>query len=93
MLSKYTVLVPLKDKTAESVAQALIAPVFCTFDVPRRFVSDNGNELKNEIMDKIMEFYGINQCYTAAFHLSGNGLVERTSRKILEILRPLAIVI
>lgn len=35
IFSKYSVLVPLKDKTAESVAQTFIDSVFCTFNAPR----------------------------------------------------------
>ena len=89
LFSRYSILTPLKDKTAESVARALVDSVFCTFNVPRRIVSDNGTEFKNELMEKIEQIYGIDRCYTTAFHPQGNGLVERTNRKILEILRPL----
>lgn len=49
-------------------------------------MSHNGGEFKNELMDKIEEIYGIQRFFMTSFHPQGNGLVEHTNTKILEIL-------
>ncbi len=41
-LSRYVVLAPVKDKSAKSVAHALITHLICPFSKPTVFLSDNG---------------------------------------------------
>ncbi len=48
--SRYSMLVPLKDKTATSVATELIDRVFCSFNTLRTLLSDNGTEFNNSIL-------------------------------------------
>ncbi len=74
-------------KLAEAVAHAFITHVICPFTTPRVILSDNGTEFKNKVLEAICRQYGIKQTFTAAYHPASNGLVERTNRKILEILR------
>ncbi|WP_369074447.1 DDE-type integrase/transposase/recombinase, partial [Nocardioides malaquae] len=52
-LSKYTVLVPLQNKAADTVAKALVNNIFCRYNIPRRMLSDNGSEFRNEVMREI----------------------------------------
>ena len=87
--SKYTILVPLTQKSADIVAKALVDHVFCKYNMPKTILSDNGTEFKNEVMENISKIYKTDHCFTTAYHPQGNGLVERTNRKILEVLRPL----
>ena len=87
--SKYAILVPLAQKTADVVAKALVDNVFCKYNIPKTLLSDNGTEFKNEVVENVCKIYKIDQCFTTAYHPQGNGLVERTNRKILEVLRPL----
>ncbi len=87
-LSRYVVLAPLKDKTAKSVAHALITHLFCPYSAPRVLLSDNGVEFRNALLEEISQQFGIKQCFTVTYHPASNGLVERANRKVLEILRP-----
>ncbi len=58
--------------------------------MPRVLLSDNGTELKNQILQDICTQFNITQTFSTAHHPASNGLVERTNRKILEILRHFA---
>ena len=85
--SRYTVLIPLPNKTASSVAHAFVSNFICPFTTPSVLLSDNGAEFKNEVLQKICQKFHIHQTFITAYHPASNGLVERTNRKILTILR------
>ncbi len=46
-LSRYVVLAPVKDKSAKSVAHALISHLICPFSTPRVLLSDNETKFRN----------------------------------------------
>ena len=85
--SRFCILVPLKDKSAKSVAKALIDEVFCKYNTPRHLLSDNGTEFNNAILEEICQIYNINKINIIAYHPASNGLVERQNRKIIQILK------
>ena len=87
-LSRYVVLAPLRDKSAKTVAHALVSHLFCPHTAPKVLLSDNGAEFRNQLLDAISQQYGVKQCFTVTYHPASNGLVERANRKILEVLRP-----
>ncbi len=87
--SRYSILVPLKDKTATTVATALIGKVFCPFSTPKRTLSDNGIEFNNSILSEICKQIDIRKTNIVAYHPASNGLVEKKNRKILSHLRSL----
>ena len=88
--SRFTVLAPLPNKAATTVAHALVSHLICPHTTPRVLLSDNGTEFKNQILQDICSQFNIQQTFITAHHPASNGLVERTNRKILEILRHLA---
>ncbi len=51
-------------------------------------LSDNGPESRNQLLEEIFKQFVINQCFTISYHPASNGLVERSNRKILDVLRP-----
>ncbi len=81
--SRYSILVPLKDKTATTVATALIDNVFCPFNTPKTLLSDNGPEFNNSILSEICKQFDIKKTNIVASHPASNGLVERQNRKIM----------
>ncbi len=81
MFSRYVVLAPIKDKTAQNVAHALITKLICEYSAPRVLLSDNGAEFRNRLLQEICNQFGINHTFTVAYHPASNGLVERTNRK------------
>ncbi len=86
-LSRYVILAPLKDKTAKSVAHALITHLFCPYSAPRVLLSDNGTEFRNTLLEEISQQFEVKQCFTVTYHPASNDLVERANRKIIEVLR------
>ena len=88
-LSRYSEIVPIKDRTAVSVAEALRHRVITRHSCPRVLISDNAKEFVSEIFKTLCKFYDIHKCEIVAHKPSSNGLVERTNRKIIEVLRTL----
>ncbi len=88
--SRFVVLAPLRDKSAATVAHALVSHLICPYTTPRVLLTDNGTEFKNQVLADICAQYGVKQTFITAHHPACNGLVERTNRKILEILRHLS---
>ena len=88
--SRFTILVPLPNKSATTVAHAIVSHLICPFTTPRVILSDNGAEFSNEILANICKQYNITQTFVTAYHPASNGLVERTNKKILEVLRHFA---
>ncbi len=50
MFSRYVVLAPIKDKTAQNVAHALVTRLICEYSAPRFLLSDNGAEFRNRLL-------------------------------------------
>ncbi len=73
-----------------TVAHAIVSHLICPYTTPPVLLSDNGTEFKNQILADICSQYNIKQTFITAHHPASNGLVERTNKKVLEILRHLA---
>ncbi len=57
--SRYSILVPLQDKTAAPGETALIDNSFCMFNTPKTLLSDNGTEFNNAILSEICKQFDI----------------------------------
>ncbi len=88
--SSFVVLVPLPNKAAQTVAHALVSHLICPFTTPHILLSDNGSEFSNQLLKDICQQFNIKQTFSAAHHPASNGLVERTNKKILDVLRHFA---
>ncbi len=88
--SRFVVLAPLRDKSAATVAHALVSHLTCPYTTPRVLLTDNGTEFKNQVLADICSQYGVKQTFITAHHPASNCLVECTNRKILVIIRDLA---
>ncbi len=87
---RFVVLAPLLNKSAVTVAHATMSRLTCPYTTPRILLSNNGTEFKNQVLADICSQYSIKQTFITAHHPASNGLVERSNKKILEILRHLA---
>ncbi len=88
--SCFTVLAPLPSKSATTVAHAIVSHFICPYKTPRLLLSENEAEFKNKVFSVIFTQFYIHQTFITSQHPASNGLVERTIRKVLEILRHLA---
>lgn len=57
--------------------------------LPLSFISDNGTEFKNKVMDDFIKLHKINIHYTTPRHPNSNGTIERFHSTVLEHLRVL----
>jgi len=78
--TKYTELVALPDKSAESCARALFERWICRFGVPSVLVSDRGREFLNETVKQMTEYLGMTHKFTSPFHPQTNASAERYNR-------------
>ncbi len=51
--SRFVVLAPLRNKSAVTVAHAIVFQLICPYTTPRVLLSDNGTEFKNQILADI----------------------------------------
>ena len=75
-MTHYPELIPIKDKSAKTVAKAFFENVICRHGVPAVVVSDNGPEFDG-IFEELQSKYGIRRIRTSAYHPQANGIIER----------------
>ena len=85
--SRYTILVPSSNHTANTVSEALLRHVVPYFGTPRRLLSDRGREFVSEIWDKSLRSLGIQRVLTSPYHPEGNTINERSHRTLNNMLR------
>ena len=85
--SRYTVLVPASNHTADTVSEALLRHVVPYFGTPRRLLSDRGREFVREVWGKLMPSLGIQRLLTSPYHPEGNSINERSHRTMNNMLR------
>ena len=75
--TRFVILKPLVDKTAKSVAVAMIE-AFGIIGLPRFFVaSDHGAEWSNQLHTMLFQSMQIEKRYSTQYHPEGNGISER----------------
>ena len=85
--SKYTILVPSSNHTANTVSEALMRHVIPYFGTPRRLLSDRGREFISAIWTKLLHSQGIQQVLTSPYHPEGNAINERSHRTLNNMFR------
>ena len=84
--SRWVEAVPLCNKSAETVALAILRTWIARFGVMQSLHSDNGLEFENAIIHNICEWTGVTKTHTTPYHPQGNGAVERMNRTLREML-------
>ena len=80
--TKCLICIPIRVKSALSVAKALIKHVDPLFGCPVLQISNVGGEFQNDIMRNIADLLGIQLSRTTAYRPSRNAAVERAHRTI-----------
>ena len=84
--TKWLEAVPLRDQTADTVVTALIK-IFSVYGIPKYLHSDQGSNFESTLLRETCKAFGIQKTRTTAYHPQGDGLVERTNRSIIQMLR------
>lgn len=85
-LSRFVVFRPMKDQTAETVAQAMFEEVICKFVIPKVIVTDNGANFVSKLIKGICKMLEVQQINTTPYHPQSN-LVERQHQSLANYLR------
>ena len=85
--SRFVVLVPLEDHTAESVARALHERIIGYFGAPEKILTDRGQEFRSKIWESLTDLYGIKRHLTSPYYPQGNAMVERMHRTMANMIR------
>ena len=85
--SKYTILIPSSNHTANTVSETLMCHVIPYFGTPRRLLSDRGREVISAIWTKLLRSLRIQQVLTSPYHPEGNATNERSHRILNNMLR------
>ena len=86
LCTHYPEAVPLRDHTAQSVAQAL-ASVFSRFGFPQEVLSDQGTDFMSALMQIFLNDFGINHIRTSPYRPQTNGACERFNGTMKTMLR------
>ena len=85
--SRYSILVPASNHTANTVSDALLRHVVPYFGTPRRLLSDRGREFVGEVWAGLTHSLEIQRLLTSPYHPEGNSINERSHRTINNMLR------
>jgi len=84
--TRFVFLVPLKDKTAKSIATALFN-IFTMIGFPRILQSDNGKEFVNEAVKEMTKIMGTQHRLATPYHPRGNGVAENHVKATMAIIK------
>jgi hypothetical protein len=86
--TRFCFAVPVPDKTAVNAGRAIMQSIGI-FGAPLTIRSDGGGEFVGDIIKSIEVMTGINHHRIQPYLHTGNGIVERTNRSVLEHMRTL----
>ena len=72
MLTGFTMAVPIKNKNADTICDA----IYCTFGESSQILTDNGSKFKNQEMKQVCENLGIKQIFSPVYTPEANGRLE-----------------
>ena len=87
VLTKFIDAVPIADKSAISVARALVERIFCRYGTCLKLKTDLGREFMNEFLTEICRMLHISHKPSTPVHHETVGGVERSHRVFNEFLR------
>jgi hypothetical protein len=85
-LTKYVKLVPLPNKEANTVADAIFSKWFCRFGMPLDLVTDQGKEFCARLSDTLFKRLGTNHLTTSPHHPQCNSQAEVANKTIAKYL-------
>ncbi|KAG9395473.1 Chromo (CHRromatin Organization MOdifier) domain [Carpediemonas membranifera] len=86
--TKYVDLVPVRDTSADSAAQALLA-FAGRFGIPQEIHTDGGSQYRNKLMEKLTSELTLKHHIATAYHPQSSGIVERANGTAVRVLRKL----
>ena len=85
LFTRWVEAIPVAKANAETIVKKFKDHVVLRFTTPEVFLSDNGTEFKNKLVDDYLAEIGTRHMSTPPYHAQANP-VERASRKIKQML-------
>ena len=82
VLTRYSLLVPAIDCTADTAARIILERWLTVFDIPEVIQSDQGSHFTGDVFSKLCAAIGIRQALSSPNHAQSNGQVERQNQLI-----------
>src|SRR3954469_23425478 len=80
---------PVPQATAEETSRFIYKDIICRHGCPAKLLSDRGTHFNNQMVEKLLEKFGIRHLFSTPYHPQTNGLVERFNRTLCESLSKL----
>ncbi|GFS86416.1 retrovirus-related Pol polyprotein from transposon 412 [Trichonephila clavipes] len=74
--SKWPEAQPLKDITAETVAEAFFSSWVSRFGTPAILTTDRGRQCESSLFKALSKLLGVQKCRTTGYHPQANGMIE-----------------
>ncbi|KAI3734023.1 hypothetical protein L6452_13483 [Arctium lappa] len=85
-VSKWVEAMACHSNDARTVVKFLQKNIFTRFGTPRALISDEGTHFVNNMLEEVLDKYGIKHRVATAYHPQTNGLAELSNREIKGIL-------
>ena len=85
--SNYTILIPLREHSAQTVAKCIIDKCVAYFGIPSCILSDNAPEFSGQVFKELNDLLGISHIHSSPYYPQGNGIVERSHRTVNNLIR------
>lgn len=76
LLTKYLILIPMKDQRAESIINNLLEHYIYIFSSPKNILTDQGQNFVCKLMESFENAFKIKHVKTTSFHPQSNGSLE-----------------
>ncbi|GFW26812.1 transposon Tf2-9 polyprotein [Trichonephila clavipes] len=80
--SKWPEAQPLKDITAETVAEAFFSSWVSRFGTPAILTTDRGRKFESSLFKALSKLLGVQKCRTTGYHPQANGMIEELHRPL-----------
>ena len=84
--SKYAILIPSKDHTAQAASDALLDGVISYFRVPKQLLSNKGGEFNGQAWEELLKAPDIQSVLTSPYHPKGNSINKQSHRTMNNML-------
>ncbi|GFU25265.1 retrovirus-related Pol polyprotein from transposon 297 [Trichonephila clavipes] len=85
--SKWPEAQPLKDITAETVAEAFFSSWVSRFGTPAILTTDRGRQFESSLFKALSKLLGVQKCRTTGYHPQANAMIEELHRPLKSVIK------